>query len=382
VSRPLEGVLVLEFAQYMAGPWAGMRLADLGARVIKVERPRTGESGRQLATQNMFVDGDGLVFHTANRNKGSFAADLKDPEELATVKALIARADVMTHNFRPGVMEKIGLDYETVQELNPRIIYATVTGYGTEGPWRGKPGQDLLAQSLSGLPHLSGTADQPPVPLGLAVADGICGHHLAQGILAALVRRGRTGEGARIEVSLLESILDLQFEGLTTYLNDGGRPPVRSAVVPGHPLQGAPYGIYPTADGYLALAMGPLAHLGDAIGLPELASYDGPNDAFDRADEIRRLLADHVVGQPTQHWLDRLEPAGVWCASVMDYAQLREEPGYAALRIEQTVTRAGGHPVRTLRSPIRIDGERAFAPDAAPTVGRDNERLARELLDA
>ena len=381
MSKPLEGLLVLEFAQFMAGPWCGLRLADLGATVIKVERPGTGEAGRALATKNMFVDGDSLVFHLVNRNKGSFAADLKDPDDLAQVKSLIARADVMTHNFRPGVMERIGLGYETVRELNPRIIYGTVTGYGTEGPWRDKPGQDLLAQSLSGLPWWTGRADDPPVPFGLAIADGICGHHLCQGILAALVRRGRTGEGARIEVSLLESILDLQFEGLTTYLNDGGRPLRRSAVTAAHPLQGAPYGIYPTADGFLALAMGGLGTLAEALGLDALHAYDRPNDDFVRGDEIRRLIAAHVAHETTLHWLERLEPAGVWCAPVLRYDELRRLPGYQVLEMEQTVTRDGEFPVHTTRSPIRIDGERLFAPEAAPRVGRDNERLKAELID-
>jgi crotonobetainyl-CoA:carnitine CoA-transferase CaiB-like acyl-CoA transferase len=321
------------------------------------------------------------VAHTVNRNKGSFAANLKDPQDLDQVRALLARADVMTHNFRPGVMERIGLDYETVHELNPRIIYGTVTGYGTEGPWRDKPGQDLLAQSVSGLPYWTGRADDPPVPFGLSVADGICGHHLAQGILAALVRRGRTGEGARIEVSLLESVLDLQFEGLTTYLNDGRRPLQRSTVTATHPLQGAPYGIYPTADGYLALAMGGLDALGEALGLEALRAFDRPNDDFERGDEIRRLIAAHVREGTTQHWLARLEPAGIWCAPVMDYEELRRQPGYQVLDLEQTVTRDGEYPVRTLRSPIRIDGERLFAPNAAPRVGRDNERIRAELLD-
>lgn len=381
MSKPLEGLLVLEFAQFMAGPWCGLRLADLGASVVKVERPGSGEAGRSLATKNMFVDGDSLVAHLVNRNKGSFAANLKDPDDLAQVKALIAQADVMTHNFRPGVMERIGLGYETVHALNPRIVYGTVTGYGTEGPWSGKPGQDLLAQSLSGLPYWTGRADDPPVPFGLAIADGICGHHLAQGILAALVRRGRTGEGARVEVSLLESILDLQFEGLTTYLNDGGRPLQRSAVTAGHPLQGAPYGIYATSDGHLALAMGRLEPLAAALGLASLRTYDRPNDEFERADEIRALIADHVRDQGTQHWLDRLEPAGIWCAPVLAYDELRQQAGYLALQMEQTVTRDGEFPVHTLRSPIRIDGERLFAPDAAPRVGRDNDRLRAELLD-
>jgi crotonobetainyl-CoA:carnitine CoA-transferase CaiB-like acyl-CoA transferase len=382
VSRPLEGLLVLEFAQYMAGPWCGLRLADMGARVIKVERPGTGEAGRSLATKNMFVDGDSLVFHTANRAKDSFAANLKDPDDLESVKKLIAVADVMTHNFRPGVMEKIGLDYDTARALNPRIIYGTVTGYGTAGPWAAKPGQDLLAQSVSGLPYLTGRASDPPVPFGLAAADGICGNHLAQGILAALVRRGRTGQGAHVEVSLLESVLDLQFEGLTTYLNDGGRLPQRSEQNGGHPWQGAPYGVYRTLDGNLALAMGVLADLGTALGLPELARFQGSNDAFKHGDEIRRLIGEHVQSKTSQHWLDRLEAVGIWCAPVMDYAELRQEPGYQALEIEQTVTRDGASPVRTLRSPIRIDRERLFSPDAAPRVGRDNKRIREEIIDA
>jgi crotonobetainyl-CoA:carnitine CoA-transferase CaiB-like acyl-CoA transferase len=382
MTLPLDGLVVLEFAQYMAGPWAGLRLADMGARVIKVERPGTGEAGRALATRNMRVDGDSLVFHTANRNKESFAADLKDPRDLDAVKRLIARADVLTHNFRPGVMERIGLGYEAVQALNPRIVYATVTGYGTDGPWKHKPGQDLLAQSLSGLPYLTGRAGDPPVPIGLAVADGICGHHLAQGILAALVRRGRTGLGARVEVSLLESVLDLQFEGLTTYLNDGGHLPQRNALVAGHPWQGAPYGIYATADGHLALAMGVLARLGEALGLPSLGQYTRAHDAFEHGDEIRGLIADHLRTETTRHWLDRLEPAGIWAAPVMGYDELRQQPGYRALEVEQTVTRDGGHPVPTLRSPIRIDGQRLFTPRAAPRVGRDNERLGAEFIDA
>jgi CoA:oxalate CoA-transferase len=155
---PLDGLTVLEFAQYMAAPSAGLRLADLGARVIKIERPKTGEGGRQVAIKNLFVDGDSLVFHTINRNKESFAADLKIPEDLASVKQLIARADVLTHNFRPGVMEKIGLDWESVRQMNPRIVYGEVTGYGSEGPWKDKPGQDLLLQSLSGLTWLRADA--------------------------------------------------------------------------------------------------------------------------------------------------------------------------------------------------------------------------------
>lgn len=144
MSLPLEGLLVIEFSQFLAAPSAGLRLADLGARVIKIERPGAGEAGRQIAIKNLFVDGSSLVFHTINRHKESYAADLKNPEDLARVRQLLARADVMTHNFRPGIMEKIGLDYDSVRALNPRIVYGVVTGYGPTGPWATKPGQDLL----------------------------------------------------------------------------------------------------------------------------------------------------------------------------------------------------------------------------------------------
>src|SRR5690625_767220 len=161
----------------MAGPTAGLRLADLGAKVIKIERPVTGEMGRQIAIKNIFVDSSSLVFHTINRNKESYAANLKDQEDLKAVKALVQKADVLIHNFRPGVMEKFGLDYENSRKLNQRLIYAVVTGYGNKGPWANKPGQDLLVQSLSGITWLSGRGDQGPVPFGLAVIDMYCATH-------------------------------------------------------------------------------------------------------------------------------------------------------------------------------------------------------------
>ncbi|MEM9419629.1 MAG: CaiB/BaiF CoA-transferase family protein [Planctomycetota bacterium] len=379
MKLPLEGIVVLEFCQYLAGPWAGLRLSDLGAQVIKVERPGSGEACRHLATKNIKVDGDSLVFHSVNRGKDSFAANLKDPADVETVKQLIARADVLTHNFRPGVMDRLGFDYDSAKELNPRLVYASVTGYGTEGPWRDKPGQDLLAQSMSGLLHLTGKDGDPPTPFGLATADGICGLHMAQGILAALAQRDRTGRGSLVEVSLLESLLDLQFEALTTHLNDGKRLPQRSSVSAGHPYQGAPYGVYPTRDGYLALAMGQLTKLGDALELPALRAYAGGSAAFVRADEIRSELVEHLATKTTDQWLSVLEPADVWCAPVLNYAELREHEGYKALDMELIVERDDAPPVPTFRSPIRINGERLVNHEAAPRVGRDNEAVLAKL---
>ena len=206
MTRPLQDIMVLDFSQYLAGPSAALRLADLGARVIKVENPKTGDNSRHLSLKNMVYDGDSVNFQAINRDKESFAANLKDPEDLKLVKALVKKADVLIENFRPGIMAKFGLDYESTRVLNPRLIYATVTGYGIEGPWKSKPGQDLLLQSMSGLAYTNGNGDQPPTPLGISMADIFAGTHMVDGILACLVRRSRTGEGGRVEVSLLESI--------------------------------------------------------------------------------------------------------------------------------------------------------------------------------
>ncbi len=382
--KPLEGLLVIDFSQFLSGPSASLRLADLGARVIKIERPGKGDLCRQLYISNLCLDGDSTLFHSINRNKQSFAADLKNPADLAAIRTLLTRADVMIGNFRPGVMQKVGLGYDAVRALNPRIVYAEITGYGNTGPWRDKPGQDLLVQSLSGLPYLNGDATQPPVPFGLAVADMMAGAHAVQGILAALVRRGITGLGAQVEVSLLESILDLQFEVLTTYLNDGGQPPIRSSVNNAHAYLGAPYGIYATADGFLALAMGSILRLGELLSCPALLTYTDPAQLFDQRDEIKSILVHHIHHHTTQHWLSILEPADIWCADVFTWDRLFAHESFRALDMVQTVTRPAtaveqAVTMRTTRCPIRIDGELYTAATPAPRIGEHNQQLADEF---
>jgi len=377
--RPLEGLLVLEFSQFMAAPTAGLRLADLGARVIKIERPVKGEAGRQIAIRNIFVDGSSLVFHTINRNKDSYAADLKNPQDLEHIKKLIARADIITHNFRPGVMEKIGLDYETVKAINPRMVYGVVTGYGNKGPWALRPGQDLLIQSLSGLAYLSGTRDAGPVPFGLATADMICGAHFVQGLLAGLLKRNKTNSSVLVEVSLLESVLDLQFEVLTTYLNDGGKLPQRGSVKgQGHAYLSAPYGIYKTQDSYLSLAMGNLHHIGNALGV-NLSRYDDKSLWFDHRDEIMHQLAERLANQTTAFWLNKLEQEGIWCAEVLTYKQTLQHEGYLAQGMKQEVTLPDGSKLSTTRCPIRINGEKLYADKAAPRPGQQTESINQQF---
>jgi CoA:oxalate CoA-transferase len=377
--KPLENLIVLDFSQFLAGPAAAMRLADLGARVIKIERPGTGDICRQLYISNLGVEGDSTLFHSINRNKQGYSANLKDPADMEKIRALIAKADVLIENFRPGVMDKLGLGYDAVKQINPRLVYGTVTGYGTEGPWVGKPGQDLLAQSMSGLAWLSGDDGDGPVPMGLAVADLAASAHLVQGILACLVRRGVTQEGGRVEVSLLESILDLQFEVITTHLNDGFKEPQRSSVKNAHAYLGAPYGIYATADGHLALAMGSIVVLGELLDCPALLVYQDRQSWFDRRDEIKGILRDHLSTRSTAHWLSILEPADIWCADVLSWSRLRQTEGYKSLDMEQEILCPGGTPLQTLRCPIHIDGAVSKSPVGAPAIGQHTASIDAEF---
>jgi len=379
-TLPLDGLVVIDMCQFLSGPYASLRLQDLGARVIKIERPDGGDLSRRLYLSDTEIGGDSTIFHAINRSKESLALDLKHPEDVTALKKLLAKADVVLQNFRPGVIERLGLDYDAVKAINPGIVYASITGYGSEGPWVQRPGQDLLAQARSGVMWLNGDEDQGPVPFGLAIADMLAGSAVAQGILAALVKRGRTGEGALIETSLLEVLVDFQFEVLTTHLNDGRRVPRRSSFRSAHAYLSAPYGVYPTADGYIAIAMTPLGKLADLLGLTALAPYvQDPKSWFTERDAIKRIIAALLETQPTAHWLAILEPADIWCAKVLDWPELLESEGFKALDMLQTVTREDNVSILTTRSPLRINGERARTSRAAPLIGEQSARIRAEF---
>ncbi len=383
---PLDGMLVLDFSQFLAGPMAAMRLGDLGARVIKIERPQGGDIGRRLAFAGVVEDGDTLSFHITNRNKESYAADLKKEADREGIRALIARADVIVQNFRPGIMERLGFGYDAVSAINPVIVYASVSGYGTEGPWKDRPGQDLLAQSLSGLPWLNGSSDGPPVPVGIALADVIASIHLASGITAALLRRERTGLGGRVDTSLLESMLDLQFELLSAHLGDPSITVKRGARNTAHAFLQAPYGVYPTSDGYLAIAMTPVPVLGALIGLATLEQYIDPDTWWTEQTAITRALADHLATRSTDHWLGILDAADVWCAPVLTLPELVGHDGFRALDMAQQIERpdtAGGPPVaiQTTRTPVRYDGRVLKNDRGAPRLGEHTEAIRAEFAD-
>ncbi|MCB1499073.1 MAG: CoA transferase, partial [Bauldia sp.] len=321
------------------------------------------------------------IFHAINRGKESLAIDLKNADDLTVLRGLIAKADVAIQNFRPGVARRLGVDWEAMSAINPRLVYASISGYGEEGPWVKRPGQDLLAQARSGVMWLNGDESQGPVPFGLAIGDMFAGAAAAQGILAALVRRGITGKGAHIETSLLEALVDFQFEVMTTFLNDGRRLPRRANVRSAHAYLSAPYGVYPAKDGYLAVAMTPIPKLAPLLGLEdELAPYaDDPKTWFTGRDAIKAILAGRIATRTVDEWLAVLEPADIWCARVLNWHELLDSDGFTALDMLQTVTREDDVAIVTTRSPIRVDGVRNTVTRAAPRVGDQSAAIRAEF---
>ena len=267
--------------------------------------------------------------------------------------------------------------------MNPTVVYGSITGYGSSGPFSDRPGQDLLAQSISGLPWLNGSAESPPIPVGIALADIITSIHLAHGITAALLKKERYGVGSLVETSLLESMLDLQYELISAHLNDTSVVVARGAAHTAHPFLQAPYGTYPTADGYIALAMGSVPKLGELIGLSALLEFDDPETWWSHQAQITALLAAHLPAQTTGHWLELLDAADFWCAPVLTLSELVNHEGFRAISMDQEFTResASGETValKTTRAPVRFDGEPLRSARGAPRVGQHTEAVDKEL---
>ncbi|RIA43792.1 crotonobetainyl-CoA:carnitine CoA-transferase CaiB-like acyl-CoA transferase [Hephaestia caeni] len=367
-SPPLDGLLVIDMAQFLSGPSAALRLGDLGARVIKVERPGVGDICRTLYLSDTDIDGASTLFHAINRGKQSIALDYKINADRAALVRLATHADVVIQNFRPGVADRLGVGPAVLRAANPRLVVGTISGYGDDGPWADLPGQDLLAQALSGAMWLNGDAGDGPQAVGLSIADMLAGHVLVEGVLAALVRRGIDGTGALVETSLLEALIDYQFEVLTTHLNDGGRLPRRAAVDNAHAYLGAPYGVYRTSDGWLALAMMPLDRLAPLLGL------DLSGDPFADRDAIKARIAGRIVQRTTDDWMAVLRAHDIWCAPVLDWPALLASDAFARLGMLQETD-----VVTTTRPPLRIDGARASNPAGAPAIDQHGAAIRREF---
>jgi crotonobetainyl-CoA:carnitine CoA-transferase CaiB-like acyl-CoA transferase len=372
----LSGIKILSLTQFLLGP-AGMQyLADLGADVVKVEPP-WGAWERTWSGGNHFLNGISPFFLLAHRNVRSISLDLKRPEAQEVAGRLAAGADVLVQNFRPGVVDRFGLDYETLREINPRLIYASVSGYGEESPERELPGQDLLIQAMAGLMASTGRLDDPPTPAGAAIVDQHGAALLAMGVLAALLHRERTGEGQKIEVTMVQAALDLQLEPATYYLN--GAPLARPRHSIADTFHAAPYGVYRTADGYLALSMTPVSTLAEALGgVPALTPFEDPALATSKREEIAEILIPILRARTTAEWIATLRERGVWCAPVNDYDQVFAEPAVRYLDPVLEIDHPEAGRVRLLKHPVRYGAGEPNVRHLPPRIGEHTETILRE----
>lgn len=373
----LAGIRVVSFTQFLLGPSGVQFLADLGADVVKVEPPGGRLWERNWSGADLFKNGVSVFFLLAHRNQRSLTLDLKCDEGRAVARRLVERADVLVQNFRPGVMERHGLDWESARALNPRLIYVSASGYGEASPYRDRPGQDLLMQGVSGLASISGRAGQPPVAVGTAVVDQHGATLLALGVLGALLERQRTGTGVHVEVSMLRAALDLQVESATYFLN-GARlektdTPLASTF---HP---PPYGVYPTRDGHLVLSMSPLRELADALDLPALRDLAKPGWNFAAREAVARLLEPVIRARTTAEWIERLVPRGVWAAAVNDYAETFADPAVQAADVIDEIDHPVAGPVKLLRFPVEFSSGRAGVRRPPPGAGEHTDELLQEL---
>jgi len=373
----LTGIRVVSFNHFHAGPMAAQLLADMGADVIAVE-PVDGAFHRNWAVANHFVAGQSVNLLTTGRNKRSLALDMKSEAGRRVARRLLENADVVMENFRPGAMARMGFGYEQVKAFNPRIVYASVSGYGASGPDRDQPGQDLLLQARSGLAARTGRADGPPTPTGPVIVDQHAASLLAMGILAALLSRERTGEGRLVEGSLLQSAIDLQAESLTAWMNGARSQTSRGRHGLASWCSSGPSGIHATADGYLAVSMAATADLAVALDMPELAAF-APGDSFARSDEITRLVAQRLAQRPTAEWLPALEARGIWHMPVKDYEDLRSDPQLAHLDVFVTLPGAEGAEITMLNHPLRYDGKPPALRHVPQRLGMQTRDILGEL---
>lgn len=323
-TGPLAHVRVLDFSALVQGPLATQVLGDLGADVVKIERLE-GEWSRHWGILDGHTHGETDSFLAFNRNKRSVAADLKDPTTRERLLAMAPDFDVVVENFRPGVMARLGLGYEHFAARNPGVVFVSSSGYGQSGPYVTRPGQDMLVQGLSGLMWLAGRDGEPPTACGIGIADQYTALHIVIGVLAALEHRRHSGRGQWVQLNLFSCVISAQQQELTYFLNHGEIPP-RPAENHGSIWATAPFGIYPTSDGHLVIAMTPCPIVGEALGMPELAAYDTNASMLEHRQEIYHLLAERLATNTTEHWLKRLLEHDVWCAPVQTYDELTDDP--------------------------------------------------------
>ncbi|KAA2235008.1 CaiB/BaiF CoA transferase family protein [Salinarimonas soli] len=381
--KPLHGLRVLELARILAGPWVGQTLADLGADVVKVERPGAGDDTRAWGPP--FIEGaDGghlsaAYFHACNRGKRSIAVDFETPEGQAIVRRLAAHADVLIENFKVGGLRKYGLDHESLRAVNPRLIYCSITGFGQTGPYAARAGYDFMIQGMGGIMDLTGAPDGEPQKIGVAFADIFTGVYAVIGIQAALRRRDLTGEGGHVDMALLDTQVSVLANQAMNYLASG-TPPRRMGNA--HPNI-VPYQVFPVADGHVIVAVGNDGQYGRfvrVLGAPELAAdprFGGNADRVRHRDTLVPLLTTLTLRMTRADLLAALEREGVPAGPINSVADVFADPGVIArgLRLDLPSDAAAGGTIPSVRSPIVLDGTPLAADRPSPRLGEHGDEV-------
>ncbi|MBP2151563.1 CaiB/BaiF CoA transferase family protein [Xanthobacter flavus] len=384
-SPPLAGLRVLELARILAGPWCGQLLADLGAEVVKVERPGGGDDTRTWGPPFLKgADGADLgaaYFHATNRGKRSVAVDFETEEGQAIIRDLARQSDVLIENFKVGGLKKYGLDYESLRKENPRLVYCSVTGFGQDGPYAPRAGYDFLVQGMGGIMDLTGAPDGEPQKVGVAFADIFTGLYATVGILAALRRRDETGTGGHVDMALLDTQVGVLANQAMNYLTSG-RAPKRMGNA--HPNI-VPYQVFPCADGYFIAAIGndgQFARFCAVLGAPELAQETdyatNPARVANRAVLVPKLTA-LTMAFARDDLLAALEAKGVPAGPINTVSQVFEDPQVKARGLRVDLAEAGGGTIPAVASPIVLDGVRQVAKSASPRLGADTEAVLAAL---
>jgi crotonobetainyl-CoA:carnitine CoA-transferase CaiB-like acyl-CoA transferase len=375
LSGALEGLRIADFSQLVQGPNATQMLADMGADVIKIE-PLHGDWQRHWSLKDAYINGEAISFLTFNRGKRSIAVNVKHPLGKEAALKIIKSSDVLLENFRPGVMDRLGLGYEALSSIHPKLIYCASCGWGQDGPYVTRPGQDVLAQAVAGVLYLNGKAGDPPSPVGMGIADLTASFHIVSAILAAVYHRDRTGEGQRIDINLLNSILTLATQELTLYFNTRSEPE-RSAAGIGHPCVGAPMGVYKTRDGYIVVAMMPLGKIAELVGISGFEGNESRN-MLENRDEIKRKLEPGFARKTTAELLEIFLAADIWAAPVNTFPMTDGDPQVKHNQIVVSFDHPKAKQFRTIGPPIKFS-RTPSSVKRPPLLGEHSREILKEV---
>ena len=370
--HPLDGITVLDLTRVLSGPYCTMLLADMGARVIKIEQPGRGDDTRAWGPP--FLEGESAYFLSINRNKESVTLDFKHPDGRAVLDRLLARADVVVENFRPGTLAKLGLDYASLAPAHPRLVYASVSGFGQTGPRRHEPGYDAVIQAEGGLMSITGAADGPPYRLGVAIADIVSGMFAAYGVMTALFARERTGRGQQVDVAMLDAVAALLTYQAGNFFASG-RPPGRLGNR--HPSI-VPYETFAAEDGDFVLAVGNddlWRSFCDVADLHLGERFATNRQRVEGYDELRPIVADALRLRPRQYWIERLTAAGVPCGSVRTVQEVFDDPQVAARGMIAELEHAAIGPLRMLGVPVKLSDTSGAVRTPPPLLGQHTDAV-------